>query len=53
MTVVTYNVVIHTTIDIDAEDLIDECARDIVESCVDDMNARAAVTVHDIDIEVE
>ena len=52
MTVVTYSVVINTTIDIDAEDLIEECARDIIENCVDEMT-RAAVTVHDIDIEVE
>ena len=51
MTTVTYSVVISTSIDIDAEDLIENSAREIIENRVDEMTAE--VTVHDIDIEVE
>ena len=50
MTVVTYNVVIHASIDIDAEDLIEESAREIIENCVEDI---CTASIHDIDISVE
>jgi hypothetical protein len=50
MTVVTYNVVIHASIDIDAEDLIEESAREIIENSVEDI---VTTNIHDIDISVE
>ena len=34
MSTVTYDVIIHMTIDIDADELIEECARDIIDSRV-------------------
>lgn len=48
MTTVTYDIVIYATIDIDADELIDECARDIVDQRVH--GSLGGVEIHDTDI---
>jgi hypothetical protein len=52
MSTVTYSVFIHATINIDAEDLIENSAREIIENSVDDIST-GEVAIHDIEIEVE
>tara|TARA_Y100000592_G_scaffold70702_1_gene109959 strand:+ start:219 stop:380 length:162 start_codon:yes stop_codon:yes gene_type:complete len=49
MTTVTYDIVINATIEVDAEQLIEESAREIIESACDEMGQ---ADIHDIQIEV-
>lgn len=52
MTTVTYDVVIHLTVDIDADELIDECAREIIDQRLGAIGGYGSV-VHDVDISAE
>ena len=52
MTTVTYDVIVHLTIDIDADELIDETARDIINQRVD-FDAVYGAVCHDVDISAE
>ena len=51
MTTVTYDVVVHLSIAIDADELIDETARDIISQRVD-FDIYDGI-VHDVDISAE
>jgi len=46
---VTYDVVINATIEVDAEDLIEDSARSIIENACDEMGQ---AEIHDVQIEV-
>lgn len=47
MTTVTYDVVLSMTVEVDADDLIEESARSLIESCADDIGM---ADIHDIEI---
>ncbi len=49
MTTVTYDIVINATIEIEAEDLIEDSAREIIENACDEMGQ---ADIHDIEISV-
>jgi len=49
MTTVTYDVVIHATIDVDADDLIEDSARSLIESNIDGMGQ---ADIHEVEITV-
>ena len=49
MTTVTYDIVINATIEIEAEELIEDSARQIIENACDEMGQ---ADIHDIQIEV-
>jgi len=51
MTTVTYDVMIHATVEIDADELIDETAREIIDSRIR-INGYG-VECHDMDISAE
>tara|TARA_R110002020_G_scaffold299385_1_gene515072 strand:+ start:603 stop:761 length:159 start_codon:yes stop_codon:yes gene_type:complete len=50
MTIVTYEVEITVHMEIEAQDLIDDCAREIIETNVQNMNC--AVDIHKVEISV-
>ena len=52
MTTVRNDVVVHMTVEIDADELIDECARDIVDSRLGSIGGYGT-EVHDVDITAE
>ncbi len=52
MTTVRYDVVVHMTVEIEADELIDECARDIIDNRLDSIGGYGS-QVHDIDITAE
>jgi len=47
MTTVTYDVVVHMTVEVDADDLIEDSARTLIESNIDGIGM---ADIHEIDI---
>tara|TARA_B100001175_G_scaffold313011_1_gene319946 strand:+ start:1923 stop:2075 length:153 start_codon:yes stop_codon:yes gene_type:complete len=47
MTTVTYDVVVHMTVEVDADDLIEDSARTLIESNIDGIGQ---ADIHEIDI---